>query len=454
MAATAGLTPRGPGALGNSLKLAGVDLTTTSFDRMHGEHRIADPKPKVRSAGKSANDYADSAALALCSDRAAPFPGKFDAPEPKPPVPETPSGMPSGEGGECVGVAETFRAGQCFGIEEYIRARGEAIYQSTKREPLGRSYARGHVLPQAPPKGYGKSAGARVGNIDEAKEAMFPRDTEALRPEAHKNYIKTHGSYNPGEMVNRGYNWPKQVSGDPHFRFGLPDLGEGTGVRGTGVKDALSMERDIGGTYPQTRIVQRTSEDFRQVANDHLGKSRHLGQGSPPVAPDHAFGVLRVGQDGTAGSLIRGRYPVAEQMPDADLGKCTKVGHRNFETEKYFGVPSVRLDLSAPPVHRRSVADPRNYGDEVDAGSLIRPQRFELLGVPDSEFVRRRPQEELASIVAGAGYEVSKEDFQEIWNHLTSIPAFEGGAVSLEAFMAVYSDLRNFRSSSAPLTVR
>ena len=40
-------------------------------------------------------------------------------------------------------------------------------------------------------------------------------------------------------------------------------------------------------------IVKKTVEDFKAVAFDILGQSKNLGQGNPPVHPNHAFGIAK-----------------------------------------------------------------------------------------------------------------------------------------------------------------
>merc|ERR1719355_282375 len=107
--------------------------------------------------------------------------------------------------------------------------------------------------------------------------------------------------------------------------------------------------------------------------------------------------------DCTARSCILGYYALDEQLPDQDLGRCTKVGRRNMTKEtRAFGVPSIRTDLEAPP-GRRSVADLTNYGDECGAAALLNPQRFDNKGVPGREFLLRRPKEELQGLVEASG---------------------------------------------------
>lgn len=47
--------------------------------------------------------------------------------------------------------------------------------------------------------------------------------------------------------------------------------------------------------------------------------------------------------------IIFGMYTPEQQQPDMDLGRSIKPGRRNFtETDRAFGVPSIRTDVRAP----------------------------------------------------------------------------------------------------------
>merc|ERR1719152_277071 len=182
------------------------------------------------------------------------------------------------------------------------------------------------------------------------------------------------------------------------------------------------MDREPGPNtldYPQTRIVPLTAETYRQVNNDPLGRARNNMQGAPPLPPGHAYGIKCIGSDSTVGDCLRGWYPLKEQLPDADLGKSNYVGKRNVDdTGRSFGVPSICADIPAPDRAKRSVADAQNYGDEAGAAALLHPQRFELMGIPDEDFLLRRPKEELESILQCA--EVDTSRFGEIWRRTCS----------------------------------
>lgn len=244
-------------------------------------------------------------------------------------------------------------------------------------------------------------------------------------------------------MFVRNYDWPREVADNPHFRFGTKEY-EKPGRKGNGAKSALNMEAEEDGSMPTTRVVQRTAEDYRQVANDHLAEGKNMMQGKPPYPADHAYGIKTM-EDVSAGEVIRGKYQMHEQMPDHDLSVCRVPGRSNFwhDDDRVFGVPSVRVDLSAPHPHKRSVADFQNYGDEVGASALLSPQRFELQGVPDNEFLLRRGKDELKSIVVGAGYKFEDADFDGLFDKAQVLFEDDQAFVSLDAYMFVYSDWIN-----------
>ena len=103
------------------------------------------------------------------------------------------------------------------------KAKQEAIYASTQAEPLGKSMIRGHVLPdrtQDSSFAFGKPAVATAG----AKDALYPVESENDEEgKPHDMYLKSHGSYNPGEQKRRGYDWgTTQVKPEEH-RFGVSE---------------------------------------------------------------------------------------------------------------------------------------------------------------------------------------------------------------------------------------
>jgi len=433
---------------------------STSYERMVDSGLVRDAFPTVQSAGKSIVVYEDTTGRNLQPDLNFPIPSTpvserkyrknynpgtitthYGLVDQYLPPKDNAYGYKTEKGED---VAQNFKAGQIFGVAEYLNMRGESIYESTKKEPLGKSYVRGHRL--APKtvhpdfEGFGKKSGP----VEDGKDVVFPRGIKPETEDNHAKYVKTHGNFAPGEMFVRKYQWPQQITQNPHFRFGICEQTI-PGRKGNGAKSALTMDFEDDGSLPTTRVVQRTSEDYRHVANDHLAVGKNMMQGKPPLPSHHAHGIKCIGTDISAGEAIRGFYAKHEQASDKDLGKCTIEGKRNFTDEggRAFGTPSVRTDLVAPHIHRRSVAATMNYGDEVGASALLRPQRFELQGVPDTEFLHRRPKEELKGIVLGAGYKFEDVDFNDICDKAAALFGDDLNMVSLDAFMYVYSEWIN-----------
>lgn len=312
-----------------------------------------------------------------------------------------------------VNVAQSFQAGQHFGIAEYINSRGEAIYYSTVREPLGKSWSRGHQLPDETKEDAFLGFGKPTPSSYTSKECIFPRDREHVPEATLEMYKKTHGDFDPGEVVLRRYDWPAKVTENPHFRFGRSET-TNQPRGGGGVKAALTMDREDDGGFLQTRIVKSTSEQYRQVVGDPLGAGRNLMQGKQQVPPGHTYG-MKTGAEESAWKLIRGNYSVAEQMPDSDLGHCPIPGRRNCDTNIALGKPTVRFD-KLPPGVLRSVADSTNYGDELEAFDLIYPSTHQVKGLSEEDFSAPRSCEELSELFEKAGTKLDPEDFQSLFD--------------------------------------
>merc|ERR1719352_1795858 len=99
------------------------------------------------------------------------------------------------------------KAGQKFGIEAYKEGVKEMIYESNKKEPLGKPYIRGDHIKMLP-EGFGNPSG----EPEDCKKVVFPvnlalKETEAAR----EMYKRSHNRFDPGERVKRGYNWPDET---------------------------------------------------------------------------------------------------------------------------------------------------------------------------------------------------------------------------------------------------
>lgn len=307
-------------------------------------------------------------------------------------------------------VVSVCKSGQLVGVAEYRHACSEAVYQSTRTEPLGRGFVRGHALPAhtADPnfRGFGKPSEQERGTA--FKDVISPRGAELESEAAKELYRRTHCSYDPGEAATRRYEWPCAVAANPHFSFGAPNRAD-SNKQGLGVKNALSPAAAAQGRV----IGPITVAHHRQVTGHQLGLSRSLLQAPPAFTEGHAFGLPSTLEPISAGELIRGSYSEEEQQPDPDLGRSIMVGRRNVLTECPFGMPSVRYDRPAPPREKRSVANTINFGDDAGTAGLLSPGRFAGSGVDESDFYARRSLEELRSIFKGAGLPDVPEEAME-----------------------------------------
>lgn len=450
-----GLT-RQPGS--SSLKaaggsLVGTDPTTTNlYDKMMAEGQFRDYFPGIRPAGRSTVvPLNDTAGMNVQPEifygvpptpikerrfRRSRVPGEIHVhhslKDQKLPGEDFRYGI-RGVKGQSTEIC--MKAGQKFGIEEYKESVKERIYESNKKEPLGKPYIRGHPLKMLP-EGFGNPSG----EPENCKKVVFPVDMPlAETEEAKAQYKKSHNHFEPGERVERGYSMPEETNGT-WFRFGV--AAQHGAPDGSNMKLALNCDAEDDGHYKQTKLVQKVCEDYRNVVHPKFASKVHYMQGAtgPPMDPNWAYGIKSITSDCTARSCILGYYSLDEQLPDQDLGRCTKPGRRNLTKEaRAFGIPSVRTDLPAPP-GRRSVADLTNYGDECGAAALLNPQRFDHKGVPDREFLLRRPKEELRSLLAShESMEEAATDFDEIYEQ--AVDLFDDGIdlVSLDAFLYVYT---------------
>ncbi|CAK9041802.1 EF-hand domain-containing family member B [Durusdinium trenchii] len=227
------------------------------------------------------------------------------------------------------------------------------------------------------------------------------------------------------------------TDGRPRQRTPGSASGMGLGKRRSSVMVwALNWDVEDDGSVRKTRLVQKNVEDFRTVQHTKVYHKAHAKQGAngPPLDPDFQHGVKSGISDYTAKSCIQGYYALEDQLPDQDLGRCLKPGRRNVGDS---GGAAVRTDIPAPPPDKRSIADNCSYGDECSAAALLNPQRFDDRGVPDRDFLIRRPKEELKALVESC--DVEGVDFEALWEEC--VPLFDDGLplVSLDAMLFVHT---------------
>jgi EF-hand domain-containing family member B len=311
--------------------------------------------------------------------------------------------------------------------------RVEANYASQKREPLGKSYSRGHVLPaqmQRPDFAFGVTG--TFG--DSARELLYP-STVLNNKQDEDLYKRSHGSLAPGEQKNRQYSWGAAQIDPTKYRFG--DKSVVPGSDGVGAAHCLNPEMDDAVT--KQVVTAKQVEDLRSTF-DQLGKPRHLGASANNLARDHVFGFKPSKEPDNARDCIQGQYSEEEQQPDKDLGRAVNFGWKNTSVEtRSFGVPSVRCDIPMPA--RRSIADAQNYGDDATSKELLYPEEFASSGVRDDEFATPRDRTFVRSLFEKIGYQLQDAHFAMVWKHASLGGKYTPhGCVSIAEFRDALND--------------
>lgn len=291
-------------------------------------------------------------------------------------------------------------------LERINLVKAEKVYKGITREPLGRGYDRGIVLPEKHTKGNVPFGCVGKSSLEPAKDIIFPQLTEDTT-EGERLYTKSHGTWGVGQQVNRNYKWYV----DPEStRFGRK--GDTIALNGVS-KNIYDVLKGVPENEPSIVNTKRV-EDFRNTA-DMLGMSKNLGQGSGARPFEMVYGKPSASSrkaKGTwgAGEVIKGKYSIEEQMPDPDLGKSLTPGFRNISLEdRAYGCPSIRTDLPHASSTRRSLADSQNYGDDVPAQDLINPPAFSDLAIKPSAMSELRTKEKLQEVFRKIGFDVSDD---------------------------------------------
>mmetsp|Transcript_57627 Transcript_57627/g.122560 ORF Transcript_57627/g.122560 Transcript_57627/m.122560 type:complete len:489 (-) Transcript_57627:120-1586(-) len=441
----------GASAMGLNAASSAAYLTTNLYDKMSKEGLFRDHvAPAVRPAGRSITvPLADSTERDLQPEVYFPLPPTPNTQKKFRRLSETPGQMtihhglkdqtlpPSDfrygiRGQKGVSTEDAMKAGQLMGVAEYKNSVRERVYETVRKEPLGKPYCRGHTLKMLP-EGYGNPSG-----VPEDAKAIINHKYLGPESQADRNlYKRTHKSFEPGERFSRNYIWPAEAQ-EKSFKFGA---GLASAVEGAGSRLALNLELDEDGNYKRTKLVTKVNEDFRHVQEPKVGEKTHPKQGAagPPLGTDHRYGIKSSISEYTAQSCIKGYYALEDQLPDYDLGRCTKVGKRNITKEtRAFGVPSIRNDIPAPHPSKRSIADDCSYGDEPSAAVILSPQRFDTLGISDSEFLLRRPKEEIEALLKSVP--LPGCNFDELWEKSVALFADGLQLVSLDVLLYVHSE--------------
>jgi len=364
---------------------------------------------------------------------------------------DEPFGYKSGVGkGE--GVAEVIKNFPESELMQWRLERQEDVYASSKREPLGQSYNRGHKLPQGlgtdVPFGEVCEQGGVVGakammQHPLSKELIFPVDFQNEDPDGkfHDMYVRTHASYAPGQQRQRNYNWEAANIEPGKHTFGLTEKVDPNNRNGV----AKALNPQLGVDYKDTaKIVPAMLEHFYITEKDHLGQVKKLGHGNRNIPPDFAYGAPSEGRNSDSWGvrkLLVGGYTEEQQIPDVDLGKSIKPGHRNLAPDdKVFGLPSVRTDIMRrypQPTKQlyeagmtvqmsKGCADNTNYGEEPDAFSLIYPAAGGDRGVEERMYLEPYTAEKLKAFLGTAG--INTGEFDSYFDNACAVDNFTGGS--------------------------
>tara|TARA_B110000208_G_scaffold184000_1_gene237347 strand:+ start:119 stop:1414 length:1296 start_codon:yes stop_codon:yes gene_type:complete len=338
--------------------------------------------------------------------------------------------VPTQGGGDDVHVADVMKAGPTTQFEATKASLDEATYHRNRLEPLGKSYVRGHVLPdEVLQPGFMFGAVPKGGGSGDVKGLLYPR-VDFDDDSKHEQLLTSHHAFYPGEQRRRNYGGAY----DPTRKFGQASSAGAGGPQGSrGVADALRDDPKITGTV----IVSKRQVDAKASLDHPIGRARTVSTHSPHMT----FGVSTKGQMGTtAAETLAGSYSLADQLPDESLGRSSRPGWRNITTEtRAFGCPTIRRDIPVPA--RRSVADGKNYGQGASAKSLLYPGEYSLQGVHDSEFVQGRDADVIREIFAGIGLTFSDADFAMLWRRSTLVA--NGAQPSVEHFRLAQNDFED-----------
>mmetsp|Transcript_59151 Transcript_59151/g.70579 ORF Transcript_59151/g.70579 Transcript_59151/m.70579 type:complete len:416 (+) Transcript_59151:41-1288(+) len=346
-------------------------------------------------------------------------------------------------------VEDIFSSGQKTSTVEKVKTEWrEGI--TTSKHVLGKSLTRGHVLPAAVTRDTFRHGLVAARTEYDAKSLLYPqrrhdngRESERdQEPHDAVNYIKSHGSYRPGEQKRRDYKWPVDV--DPvTTTFGIRGHDASGRASGRGVFMALHFDDNVDNDNDAT-IKTITAAATTKTTNAVPPETLVFGKKTRTSSETTAKDCLTQNNNNTKDNDDddKTNTTTANQKGD-DLGRSLRPGFRNAVTAKrQFGCPSIRTDI--PKYTRRSVADTQNYGDDVSASYLLRPSLFSNNGgLAEDEFDKARGKDEIRSLFRRCGYGMEDEEvFERLWEAATA-PAAEGGLAeecSVNAFRREYND--------------
>ena len=338
-------------------------------------------------------------------------------------------------------VEDLIKGSNMDGNKYFMNQLAESHYASAKREPLGKSIVRNYQFPESVKKD-GFKFGIPTSGFMNAKDLIYYGAQE--EPENVKElYYKSHGTTDPGKQNTRYYKW----NFDPKtFKFGYQEKGEIDGAKNSLNNDGLFNP------YPQTKLVNKRTEDFRQATGNVLGKSKYFGTLNPNFYDEnHTFGKeSKLGDQWNAGRCIHGDGTTVTPesvKADEDLGRSWRYGSKlkslqptQNDLNRIYGVPSIRRDL--PKKERRSVSDTKNYGEEPDAYDLLYPHPEAIRGVYDEDFEKLMTKEEIFKQMKKYDFIIPEIEYDVMFNITLKNYPNEEEKVSPKAFISTMRNLK------------
>ena len=338
-------------------------------------------------------------------------------------------------------VPDCIKGANIDGNKFFMNQLAESHYASSKREPLGKSIVRNYKFPEIV-KNDDFRFGIPTTGFFNAKELLY--NGNLAEPDNVKFlYYKTHGLTDPGQQSTRFYKW----NFDPkNHKFGYFQDKEIDGA-----KKSL-MTDNLFNPYPQTKIVGKRLEDFRQATEDMLGKSKYHGTLNPKFHDEnHTFGKeCKLGDQWNAGRCIHGDENTVTKKsvePDIDLGRNVKYAAKlkslqpvERDLNKTYGVPSIRSDLPMKKI--KSVSDIKNYGDEPDVYELLYPHPEAVRGVNDEDFEKLYTKEEIFNLMKKYDFIIPEDEYNLMFEvGLKNYPNSEG-KMSAKSFISTMRNLK------------
>ncbi|XP_072548550.1 EF-hand domain-containing family member B [Salminus brasiliensis] len=189
--------------------------------------------------------------------------------------------------------------------QERLRELQEAVYDSKRKAPLGRSQVKGPGLPDwvDPEK---TAFGVKTMLPSNAGEIINPPKTveqvEKEAQEGHKQYVRSHSSYFVGEHVDRGYDL-RTYRQDSRFGVSSPHRSDGHNASWS-----LQWLCDTQANH-SAKFVSKRCDDFRERTQPQIGKVHDPIAETLAVPADHTFGVLLLPDQFGAGDLLHSTPP-------------------------------------------------------------------------------------------------------------------------------------------------